>query len=385
MYLILGYFLFRVFQQLFGFFATYKFLKGKGKNNCSIDRKNSQTSKTILIIIPIFKEKFALLKAIDFWKSTQFSPIFISTEREGNFESCESCKIVRENSAFEIIHSPNQNGFKATQLNFAIQTLLKERDFDYISIFDIDSKPDLRVFEHVSRYENSQILQMPTLFFEEFENNSFYGKGSAIYQSRRVLAYEIPSLLKGDFSYLVGHGLFIRKDILKKIGFNEETLTEDLIFGYSAHLKDFDIKPLPFFDTSSTPKSIWETTKQASRWFIGDLTFVKYVDFSFRDFLKIFKRYLHIFDWLFGSIAVLTLIFFGEREIYPALILALSIFAILHIFTIKIAGEKLKLEYIFSFALRGLLNSLAPIYGVYRYFLSILGVEKLEFNKTEKC
>ena len=109
-------------------------------------------------------------------------------------------------SNFRTIHSPNLTGYKATQLNYAIKTL-NLNDNSYYAIFDIDSRPDINVFKYVKENSIEEILQMPSIFTNSVPN--YYSYGSAIYQTRRVFSFEIASMLT-DFSYLVGHGLFIK-------------------------------------------------------------------------------------------------------------------------------------------------------------------------------
>ncbi len=364
------YLLFRVLQQLHGVWQSEKFLTAPLK---SYQEKENR----VAIIIPIYCEDKHLPEALEFWKESNLSPIFITTEREME-AGCNSLKIVKDLSNFQVINSPNLSGYKAVQLNYAISQL---EDIDYIAIFDIDSRPDLKVFEYIERYGTANIYQMPTKFISNYSTNSIYGKGSAIYQSRRVLSFEIPSLLNGDFTYLVGHGLFVKKEIFSKFRFNEETITEDLIFGYELYLSDYRAEPLPFFDSATVPSEFIKTVKQTSRWFAGDLIFLKYIELTWTSSIKILQRYLHILDWLWGSIGFYIVIFFGDSV--EILIVLLSLLIFLHIH--KRVGNILKVKpNYFPILYRASTNSFAPIYGIYRLLLQALKLKSFLFERTEK-
>ena len=373
-YLIISYFAIRIFQQFFGIFQSIKFLKTK-KQIVLGEIKNN-----ITVLIPIYCEDSSLKEAISFWKNSEISPIFITTERENVSKSCKSIEILN-NSNFEIIHFPKLHGFKASQLNYAISKINLD---NYIAIFDVDSRPDLSVFEYIKKSAKDEVLQMPTLFIADFQNNSIYGKSSAIFQSRRVLAFEIPTLLKNKFGYLVGHGLFVKGSIFNTHLFCEESITEDLIFGYRLYLSGVRPKPLPYFDFSTVPQKFIQTISQTSRWFSGDLTFIKYVEIQKKDILDIFQRYLHIFEWFLGSILVIFGLIYGD--IFQTLILSFLIllFLFLHYFTLKILKIKNSITLYLGILFKMTTNSFSPIYGIYRIGLDILNLKKYIFERTEK-
>lgn len=373
--IILIYFAVRVFQQITGIVKSIHFLK-KAPN---LGNYNIQNSVTILI--PVFCEEKSLVEALLFWKKSKFSPIFITTEKEKFNKDCRTLEILESQTDFQIIHSPNLTGFKATQLNFAIRKITTD---GYFAIFDIDSRPDFRGIEFVEKMAVDEVLQMPTLFTEKFYENSFFGKATAIFQSRRVLAFEIPTLLNSDFGYLVGHGLFIKSTVFQKYIFCETTITEDLVFGYNLYLNGFRPQPIPYFDFSTVPQNFFQTVPQTSRWFIGDLLFPKYIKIKLTDTWNIFFRYLHILDWFWGSIFVIyTLILGSFVQILIAEILIFS-FLSLHYFTLKIANIKGNIKIYFGILLKMLINSISPTFGIYTKILDIFNIKKLTFQRTEK-
>jgi len=358
----------RVFQQLRGVLKSKKFFNTR--------LKRGLVSHRITILIPIYCEDKVLKASIEFWKQSPIKPIFVLTERE-KMAKCRGETIISILSDFQIITSPNKVGFKASQLNYALSQINLK---GYIGIFDVDSRPDFKVFDYLP-YLSEDVYQMPTTFQEGL---SLFSKGSAIYQTRRVLSFEVPHLLDEKFTYLVGHGLFVRGEIFYKYLFNEETITEDLIFGYQLYLAGYRAKPLPFFDNAKVPETLSATIKQSSRWFIGDFEFIKYIEWSSKDLPNIIRRYLHILDWLWGSIGVLTLLLFAPFDYQMATLLILVVFLYIHYLTIKIAKMKFNLQTFLGLIYRASTNSLAPIYGIYKLFLEKIGVKKLSFEKTEK-
>jgi len=373
--IIVIYFAIRVFQQYFGILQSINFFKNR------ISLETAQIQNKIIILIPVFCEEKSLIEALVFWKNSKYSPIFITTEKENLTINCKSLEILNSQADFQVIHSPNTLGFKATQLNYAISKIKTD---GYFAIFDIDSRPDLRGIEFVEKFAVDEVLQMPTLFTEKFYKNSFFGKSTAIFQSRRVLAFEIPTLLNSKFGYLVGHGLFVKNTIFQSHIFCEKTITEDLIFGYILYLNGIRPKPIPYFDFSTVPQKFFQTIPQTSRWFIGDLFFTKYINIRFKDLSNIFFRYLHILDWLWGSIFVVFALLFGDVFQMSILGILIFIYIYLHFLTLKIAKIKGSKKIYFGILLKMGINSISPIFGIYTKILDILNIKKLTFQRTEK-
>ena len=373
--IIVIYFSIRIFQQFFGILKSANFLKSRE------NLKNSNIQNKITILIPVFCEEKSLIEALKFWQNSNFSPIFVTTEKENLNSNCKTLEILKAQNDFQVIHSKNIMGFKATQLNFAISEIQTD---GYFAIFDIDSRPDFRGIEFVERFAVDEVLQMPTLFTEKYNENSFFGKSTAIFQSRRVLAFEIPTLLNSKFGYLVGHGLFIKSNIFKNHLFCEKTITEDLIFGYKLYLYGIRPKPIPYFDFSTVPQNFFHTIPQTSRWFIGDLLFPKYINIRFKDFFNIFFRYLHILDWLWGSIFIIFALSFGNLFQILILISLILFYIYLHFLTLRIANIKGNIKIYLGILLKMGINSIPPIFGIYTKLLDILNIKKLTFQRTEK-
>ncbi len=381
LYIYIAVLIFRIYQQSENIYVSFDFFKKNSRDPASFGKN---LNNKIEILIPVYQEKESLIKSLIYWTKTDFSPIFITTEREGSLENCQTCLLIQAMSNFRIIHSPNLYGFKASQLNYAIKHL--NLNSGYYAIFDVDSRPDLKVFNYVQTVSEDEVIQLPSIFTNE--KSSYYGYGSAIYQTRRVFTFEITAMLF-EFSYLVGHGLFIRSDIAKKYPFCEKTLTEDLIYGYTLALENIKPKVIPFLDLAVVPNSALEGIKQGSRWFIGDFLLLKYLSIKkiseTHNWLNIIKRYLHIFEWLFGSIGFFIVLIFGNEIHWVLLWIALIWFLSLHkIIANKLFHKKFGFKEIFSILFRSSINSLAPIYGIYLLIIDLLKIKSLKFERTKK-
>jgi len=409
---VLVYWFFRTCQQLIGLFQTKKFIFREQKQNLDLDLSFNKVELNILI--PIFQEEKIILDTFNYFEKilnelnlkNYVKLIFVSTDREAIFQKNRTVKKLQEilktpHQNIEIINYPNKDGNKAKQLNFAIKKLNSESEKNnkYFAIFDADSKPQIQAFRYFFNAltkNHDLIFQMPTLFVQNIDEVSYSNKANAIFQTRRVLAFEIPTWLnKKNLNYLVGHGLFLNSKIFEKynIYFNEKTITEDLIFGYETNLRNIYPRIIPFFDIATVPKSIFLNIKQTARWFSGDLFFLKNINHNFN--LKIFFRYFHIFEWIFGSILIIIISVFAlfTKNLLLILLILLILFLyliILHIFALKFIQffyENKKINFIkmiYGLIVKSSTNSFGPVYGIFREFLSILKIKKYFFEKTER-
>lgn len=220
----------------------------------------------LALIVPVFEEQSIIDDTIEYFESirvdTGVGVYYVTTGREsepGSTKSIISSKI-GDNS---IIHYPKTHGYKASQLNFALSKL--KHEYDFIGIFDADSKPDINGIKYVeSASKEIDILQMPSIYNTNYENLGVISKANAIFQTRWTLCYEIPQWIKwskarkeNKLMYLVGHGLFLNTKLITKCTFDEKTITEDLFFGYKSSLSNKKLRLVPFFDYCSCPKSLF--------------------------------------------------------------------------------------------------------------------------------
>jgi cellulose synthase/poly-beta-1,6-N-acetylglucosamine synthase-like glycosyltransferase len=370
-YTIIAYFFVRTLQQFIGILTSLRFLES-GRKETLVEKSGGK----IAVLIPLYREPEKIVReAIEFWQSSGEEVTFVS--KSGDFSESHLINLPENISSI----SYSGSGGKAEQLNYAVDKI----DADYYSIFDIDSRPELQIFSYIRSEWGDEVYQAPTLFTKGYSSASSLSKGNSLFQSRRVLSYEIPALLNGDFTYLVGHGLTVRKDILKKYPFPTETLTEDLVYGYRLGLKNIKATPVPYFDISEVPKNPIQNSLQTGRWFTGDLTFIAYVDWKLSDIGKLFFRYLHIFEWLLGSFAVLFVLIYGDfnQKIAIASVITLYLF-LLHETANRFIGLKRGVSVYFGVVIKASINGVGPLYGVVRQTLHRLKIAPYRFEKVQR-
>lgn len=357
-------FVIRGITYIIGIHKSLNYLRQQN-TNC---RKISKKPPEIIVLLPLLREQRVFHDLCRHFRKLEYQGkltiCFITTEKERLSQTNKKIKhstieLVRnycKKAAKNIkhIHYPFTTGGMAHQLNYAVREILSRttpnqtKDI-YIALYNADSKPDKKTFTCVRSMiarKNIPVLQQVSLFtqnYKEYKNN-FQGlvlKASAIIQTRWSLGYELPMLLsQSSFwesnkpwrikllqkifepeAYCVGHGLFIRLDMLKSIGlFPTETNNEDIPLGYYLSHKGIPIYPIPILENSENPDSIQILIKQKSSWFWGMvdyLTYNKYLklktgryDFD-RVFISTIKCLLRdAFAWLSCSIGIIALIIF---------------------------------------------------------------------------
>jgi cellulose synthase/poly-beta-1,6-N-acetylglucosamine synthase-like glycosyltransferase len=183
-----------------------------------------------------------------------------------------------EDRRFRHVHAPLDKTSKAAQLNYAIAHCGIAAN-TFIAVYDADSRPPRETFTHfaaAAARPSLQLAQQYSLYFGNLPRLSPFLRASAVFQSMWTLGYELPlSLSPGSLrplTYCIGHGLFIRRDLLAAAGgFPETFVTEDLALGYQLSLRGLTATPLPSFDVASVPTTARSLFVQSGRWFAGEL------------------------------------------------------------------------------------------------------------------
>ncbi len=166
--------------------------------------------------------------------------------------------------------------------------------------------------------------------------------------------------------YLWGGCLLIKKELLNFIP-DKFSITEDTLFGWELFKRkirfgfsELTVKTLP-------PSNLKSLFKQRSRWFVGTLHDLKYLE---NKLLKIII-YFRLFIW---SMSFTFIIIFLLLPVYLH-ILCFIIFTIENL----IACRKLKINVMYSFAwlIGALINSLSVLMSIFFY-------RKMKFKITEK-
>ena len=316
-----------------------------GKQHTALQRAQIHESDSwpnIIILIPALREGETIRQVLQFFSHlryprTKLKIVVVTTERE--FESAFNSKkntvsiaeekinelnTASQDKLFYHIHYPNRHGVKADQLNYAIeqlQILLPNyfNDQTYIGVYDADSiTPDntleiLAKDATINGYPN--IYQQPTFYFNNYKTlplnlNGLLSKSFSWLQSAFALYHEANMFIAqfGDkkrlmrMEYCVGHGMFVRWPLLKRVGLFP-TPIEDTRLGHIASYIGEKIKILPVFDSVAVTTGIKSQIKQSSVWFTGeafvieDLKIAKRIlpDLSSRQiWLAIYKIYRNI-------------------------------------------------------------------------------------------
>lgn len=253
------------------------------------------------------------------------------------------------NVDIEVVEYPQNEGVMAHQLNYACEYIRKKYPSknNMVCIYNADSFVQRNYIEILGKISGN-IVQQSSLFLKNFQKPSLtfrdaFLKGNGMLQSRWTLAHEIPRIYfqreSNPFNFLesshvVGHGLAINLDTLKKVGdFPTQFFNEDLPLGYMLRVNNEFIDIYPLLENSDTPSTIKGVFNQYRVWFYGVAYYPKYFLYSLRSFSLSFKYkiyallwairgFLRSFQWLFTSI------FWVLVLLYPLLIKDLILFAI---------------------------------------------------------
>lgn len=241
--------------------------------------------------------------------------IICTTEKENEKinkttkEVVEEYILAHQHIPVSVCHYPYNKGNMAHQLNYTIKNMLEHgllHEHDYISIYNADSRPHTETYHWVlsqlNTYNNKYVFQQSAVFLRNYDKlNDYFAKVVALYQSCWTLTHEIPRLRRQANSknilskwsnvHCVGHGLFIRVDILNKMGlFPVDTLTEDTYLGYKLRCSGITIYPVPFIEVGDSPLSFRSAMRQKFVWFWGPMLYPYYLFKYFQEEKNIYLR-----------------------------------------------------------------------------------------------
>jgi len=371
--------------------------------------KQTNKQKEFIVIIPVLREQKILRKTIDHFLSMNYdlnkmTVLLVSTEKEikeatqNHLVEQTTIDLITElkkeiNLRFnkEIIvhlHYPLADGKMAHQINYAFDYILCNLKTDprnlFVAIYNADSRPDINTLFFVSSLaENDKlkVFQQSALYFDNFlpirDSKGFltrnYLIANATLHSRWTLAHEIPRLLRQSFfinhfkkgvflSHCVGHGLFLRGDLLQQIKtMPTTTVTEDLFFGYILSVLGISINPIPVLESAEAPATFLTALKQKYVWFFGPLdhfSYEKYFKNNFPSFTRfgVLKWFTlqgiipaiawFFMGWLFLFILIYPLIIQNYRLFFISILLLLCYGPLSYISVLFIGKKTNNLNYI---------------------------------------
>lgn len=205
-------------------------------------------------------------------------------------------------------HYPNNEGIMADQLNYVLNNFeFKDEKNYYFSVYNADSIPNKdtikEVLTTINENDNPKVIQQYSVPISNWNELSNLMKGFSIYQSNFELRYGLinsyfPNKLL--YTYVVGHGMYIRVDILKQIGgFENKYWCEDIYMSYVLRNKDISIYPIKTLEIMQSPQYLSILTKQNSVWFKTSFECLK----IFKDIFKQNKKInLNSIGWLMQRI-----------------------------------------------------------------------------------
>ena len=174
------------------------------------------------------------------------------------------------------MHYPNNEGIMADKLNYVLNNFkfIDESKY-YFSVYNADSIPNentiAEVLDAIRKNECPEVIQQYSVPISNWNELSNVMKGFAIYQSNFELRY---GLINSNFSskllytYVVGHGMYIRIDILKQIGgFETKYWCEDIYMSYVLRTKNISICPIGTLEIMQSPQYLSILIRQNAVWF----------------------------------------------------------------------------------------------------------------------
>lgn len=167
-------------------------------------------------------------------------------------------------------------GYKAQQINVALSQILDLKQNVLVGIYDIDSKPDTRVFEFVKKNQ-IDIGQQPTVYNANLEDLNLVTLAGALHQTSWTFGFEMFNFIfpKNRLVYTVGHGLFISSNALRDCGiFDEKCITEDIMYGYKSSIAKRNFRMIPYYEQAKFAKSVVSFIQQSARWYTCELELI---------------------------------------------------------------------------------------------------------------
>lgn len=328
--------------------------------------------KNIYVLLPALREQKIVSETIEWFKNIKYKGnikyIIVTTEREeyeneiNHITEITTSQLVNKrlneikDPRFMHIHYPKTKGNKSSQMNYAIDEILKtEKDLEntYISVFDFDSKPENNTFDELNKVailrNNPDAINQVPLCFKNYEELSKKKRKIllllyALQHTIRSTAIEKMKLLISSMTnmkipqYFMGACMHIKlKTLIENNKF--PIFVDDLTLGYRLSIKNGNFAYLPCYNYTLIPNRVYDYVNSAVLIFKGISTYITEIRNSRKKHL--FGR-IKMFIAGTGNIIVFTII--------PYIIVFCYIYSIL---TLKLGLEfwlLLSIPYLWSIA-----------------------------------
>lgn len=400
-----------VLEILYGIYNIVKmfsfFLKIQNKKINHIQFKGK-----VIIVIPCLYEQSIIIDTINYFLNliSDFPNVefaIVTTEKEKRTKNIKTTKeiisdYIKMNNIKQIkhYHYPKSDGIMADQLNYVLSFYDKD-DKSYFSVYNADSRPNKNTIKElintIEANDYPYIIQQYSYAFSNLNNLSFIMKGFALYQSNFEIKYGlVNSTLSSKFlyTYVVGHGLYIRLDLLKEMkGFNNKFWCEDIYLSSNLRNKNVSIIPLLVLENMETPKKLSILIRQNATWFKTSNQVIKIFKSNYKQEKRItmfllfwlLNRIWMNLSWLFFSfiiiVPIITSIYLKKLSLVITLIISylfmeICIYLSTLIIIEKLEHKKLSKKIILFGMISTLISNIGPIYSIFNF--------KMKKYKTER-
>lgn len=290
------------------FLSTLATIILEKKYKKKIECVNVNSYKNIVVLLPALKEQKIVKSTVDWFRKFKYDGVIkfviITTEKEEkefkeNKIAEDTTNTVVDNylnsisdARFLHLHYPETNGNKSSQMNFAVEEIVKSNKFDiantYISVFDFDSKPELNTFDNLNKVaqlkNNPDVINQVPLSFKNYEKFSkdnkkilmllftmYYTVRSCGIEKMRLL---ISSLTKfNPIQYCMGACMHIKLSTLLE---NDKfpIFVDDITLGYRLSISGVKFAYLPSCNYTLIPNRLYDYMNSAVLIFKGISTYL---------------------------------------------------------------------------------------------------------------
>ena len=390
-----------IIEVLYGIYNIIKTYIFFYKINKKKTIKNQFNGK-VIIVIPCLYEQSIIIDTINYFLNLisdlpNIELVIVTTEKEkkNKFKTTKEIvsNYIKNNNITQIkhYHYPEKEGIMADQLNYVLKFYDKDSN-SYFSVYNADSRPNENTIKELLKTIQINncpyIIQQYSYAFSNLDNISLIMKGFALYQSNFKIKY---GLINSTFSskflytYVVGHGLYIRLDLLKDMnGFTNQFWCEDIYLSSNLRNKNIKIVPLLLLENMETPKKFTILIKQNATWFKTANQAIKILKSNYKQEHKIsisllfwlLNRIWMNLSWLLLPFIVIIpivvslllkdltlIIILISSYIFMEICVYLSTLTIIEKFEHKKISKKIIL---YSF-ISTLLSNIGPIYAIFNF------------------
>ncbi len=237
-----------------------------------------------------------------------------------------------------ILEYPNSNGVMAHQLNYACEYIRKKypNGNNVVCIYNADSVIQKNFISTLKKLP-ANVVQQSSTFLKNYQRQSSsiretFLKGNGMLQTRWTLAHEIPRIYSQrksnplnflELSHVVGHGLIINLDTLKRVGgFPTQFSNEDLPLGYMLRVNNEFVDIYPSLENSESPSTIKNVFTQYRTWFYGVAYYPQYCLYALNNYCLPLKYKFYAIFWALRGIIrsiqwLLTSVYWIFILLYP--------------------------------------------------------------------